>query len=216
MPEAMPRPVSVVEVSVPVLARLSPVSSTLSVSAPSFPLIVSSALIALTLPPAAGSTLPTLIVSLSAPAVTVVAPPIVCALTVSAPALVFSALACDGEGVAARSYFLLPRLQRSSAVFRDTAISRSRRGGQRPGIGQAVAGVVDVQRVGTVVAVDHQQCADGVDVAADRRRQASHVDRVSVSTSIDRGGAADRLHINGVAAPVGVQPRAAAVRPRDR
>ncbi len=47
-------------------------------------------MIAFTLPPATGARLPTLIVSLSAPVFTVVAPSIVCTFTVSAPVPVFS------------------------------------------------------------------------------------------------------------------------------
>ena len=70
----------------PVLASVSPVSSTFSVSLPLSPLIVSRAAIELTLPPVVGALLPTLTVSASAPVLIVVAAEIVCTLTVSEPA----------------------------------------------------------------------------------------------------------------------------------
>ena len=97
-------------VSVPVLASVSPVSSTLSVSLPPWPLIARLAAIALTLPPVAGARLPTLTrsaprppftvvaalidrtftTSASAPVSIVVAAPVEKTLTVSVPAFVFT------------------------------------------------------------------------------------------------------------------------------
>ena len=67
----MPRPVNVVDVSVPVLPLVLPVSSTFNVSVP-LPIKVRMPWILSTMPPSTGSRLPTLIVLLPVPVLTIV------------------------------------------------------------------------------------------------------------------------------------------------
>ena len=78
---------------------------------------------------------------------------------------------------------------------------------QRAGVGRTVARVVDVQRVAATVAVDGQQRANGIDVAADQRRGAADVDRVVLAAGVDRQCRANRAHVDGVAAGTGVHRR---------
>ena len=67
----MPRPFTVVEVSVPVLPVVLPVSSTFNVSVP-LPWIINAPWMLSTIPPSVGSRLPTLIVLAPAPVLTMV------------------------------------------------------------------------------------------------------------------------------------------------
>src|SRR5258706_578000 len=83
MPEAMPRPVSVVEVSVPVFARLSPASSTLDGKEPTSQLHSLTTSYAVFLLHNTSARLPTLMVSASVPVLTVFVIPIVSPLTFS-------------------------------------------------------------------------------------------------------------------------------------
>ena len=95
--------------SVPVFPSVSPVSSTFSVSLPLSPLIVSTALIALTLPPADAALLPTFTVSASLPVLIVVAAEMARTLTVSVPAAVFTVVvpATDSSVTASLPAFVL-------------------------------------------------------------------------------------------------------------
>ncbi len=92
----MPKPVSVVLVSVPLFAALSPASLTFNVSLSAPPFIVRSAEIELSVPFIVGASVEMLMTSLPASLFTVVTPLIVCTLTVSAPFLAFNVvvLAC--------------------------------------------------------------------------------------------------------------------------
>ena len=89
--------------------------------------------------------------------------------------------------------------------------------GQVAGVGERVAGVVDVQRVAAAVSIDRQHRSDPVDVAARGRGQAADVHRVGVSPRVDRGGRGDRADVDRVGAGTGVHRRDAGDRSeRDR
>ncbi len=86
----MPKPVSVVLVSVPLFAALSPASLTFNVSLSAPPFTVRSAEMEFNVPFIVGASVEMLMMSLPASPLTVVTPLIVCTLTVSAPFLVFN------------------------------------------------------------------------------------------------------------------------------
>ena len=171
MPTAMPRPESVVDVSVPVLSDVSPESTAYSRSLPKAgepPLIVSSASISSRLPPAAGAVLPTLNVSWSLPPLAVVAPLIAWTLNdVVAVVAVYigraGVRALDREHVAGGAE---ADVQRRERVVVDDAAGHvetgDRRRSQRAGVGVAVAGVFHVEDVGPVASVEIEGAVDSI------------------------------------------------------
>ena len=132
--------------------------------------------------------------------------------------------ALDREGVAARSQADVQRLERAVGDASAHPQPGDRRRGQLARVADAVARVVDVQRVAAAVAIHREQRSDAVHVAAAvvargpgrAGRLAAHVDRVGAADAVHRGRPSDGPDIDDVAAAMGVHIGHAAVRALDR